>query len=34
LLHEIVNRPASKRTETKVAAREALIAFLSGKGEI
>ncbi len=34
LLHEIVNRPASKRTETKVAAREALIDFLSGKGEI
>lgn len=34
LLHEIVNRPASKRTETKVAARDALIDFLSMKGEI
>jgi 2',3'-cyclic-nucleotide 2'-phosphodiesterase (5'-nucleotidase family) len=34
LLHEIVNRPASKRTETKVAAREALIAFFVEKGVI
>ncbi len=34
LLHEIVNRPASKRTETKVAARDALIDFLSMKVEI
>ena len=34
LLHDILNRPASNRTETKVAAREALIEFLNGKGEI
>lgn len=34
LLHEIVNRPASKRAETKVSAREALIDFLSGRGGI
>jgi 2',3'-cyclic-nucleotide 2'-phosphodiesterase/3'-nucleotidase len=34
LLHEIVNRPASRRAETAVATREALIEFLSGKGAI
>jgi 2',3'-cyclic-nucleotide 2'-phosphodiesterase (5'-nucleotidase family) len=34
LLHEILQRPASKRAETGVATREALMDFLSGKGEI
>lgn len=33
-LHEIVNRPAGKRTPTPVATRDALIAFLSARGEI
>ncbi len=33
-LHEILNRPESKRTEAKVATREALIDYLVGKGGI